>query len=455
MDSLPFDAQRTINFFPILDEYGKEVAQLFGTPGLSLFGSVGTGPHRGNFTADNGRSFFVSGSELYEVDSVGNGTKRGDLNQSSGIVSYAESDLELAICDGETLYILNYATNVFQEVSDPDFPGASSVTYIDGYFIVSKPNTGEFYISAIRDGLSWNALDFATAEFSPDNLLRVYSALGQLFLIGDVTTEIWSNTGASEFPFQRISGALINIGTESPETVLEDDNSLFWVGKNKKGTGIVYRTEGFSPVRISTEAIESLLQAAPTPSELRAYAYQQKGHLFYVITGGGLETTPCYDTTTQLWHERAYLNSEGNFEQHLGSCCTLVNGKHLVGDRRNGNIYDMNLTTYSDNGDEIAAERIYTHISNEDERIRFNKLVVGVESGVGTQTGDDADPKISLRLSKDGARTWSTTYYKSIGAVGKYKTKVAWRRLGVTEQMTFRVRISSRVKKAITGSYLQ
>jgi hypothetical protein len=457
MFSLPFDAQRTINLFPVLDEMGKEVSSLYMTPGLLEFADTGAGANRGCFTADNGRCFFVAGSTLYEIDSAGVTTSRGSLNQSSGNVTFAENGLQLAICDGSTLYILTYSTNAYSEVTDSDFPGAASVTFLDGYFIVNEPNTARFYISALFDGLSWGALDFATAEGSPDNLVRVFAALGQLWLMGERTIEIWNNTGGSAvstFPFQRVNGARIDIGILAGNTTVNADNSLFWLGGDEYGRGFVYRTNGFSPVRISTEAIELKLQEVANLAEVTAYAYQQQGHLFYVLTGGGLETTFVYDVSTQQWHERAFLNDDGLLEQHLGISCTFAFNKHLIGDRRNGKIYEMSMDYYSDNGEEIVRDRIYTHISNEDTRIRFNALDIGVETGVGTQSGDDANPQISLRLSKDGARTWSNSYTKSIGAVGKYQTKVTFRRLGVADQMTFRIRISSRVKVAITGSYL-
>ncbi len=51
--SIPFDGQRTINLYPVLDQQGKEVSALYGTPGLTLFGTAGTGPIRGLFTANH------------------------------------------------------------------------------------------------------------------------------------------------------------------------------------------------------------------------------------------------------------------------------------------------------------------------------------------------------------------------------------------------------------------
>lgn len=453
-NSLPFDAQRTVNLYPVLDQMGKEISALYGTPGLLLFGTAGVGAVRGMFAATNGRVFIVSGSTFYEIDNAGAVTNYGSLLQSSGIVSIAENGLQLCICDGIKLYIFTYSSNTFAVVSDADLPSVSTVTFLDGYFIASKNSSGSFYISALYDGASWAALDFATAESSPDNLLRVYNALGQLWLMGDTTSEVWTNTGASAFPFQKIAGANIETGILAPHTTVALDNSLFWVGKDRFGQGMVYRASGFTPTRISTEPIELLIQAATNTDEIRGYAYQDQGHVFYVLTGGGLETTLVYDLTTEQWHERAYLSAEGVYEQHRGSCGVFAFGKQLVGDRENGNIYQLDMNTYTDNGDAILRERIYTHLSNEGKYMRFKSLEIGFETGVGLQNGQGSNPLVALQLSKDGAKTWSTTFTTTIGAVGQYQTSVMFNRLGVARQMTFRIKISDPVKIAICGSYL-
>jgi hypothetical protein len=570
--SLPFDAQRSINLFPIMDQTGKEVASMYGTPGLYSFASISNAPMRGMLLAGNGRAFAVSGSQLFEVSSNGDGTLRGSLNFSTGTVYMVENGVQLAICDGINLYIFTYATNVFKQIiggqeyvtngnftsssgwtlgsgwsisggqavassssaaisqtaaitivsgvtytltytvssfsagtitpsiggtagiarsangtytetivagstqaiaftgassftgditaisiNDPAFGLPASVgtlTFLDDFFLVSANGTRQFFKSAANDGTSWNALDFASKESSPDNLLCVKAAIGQLWLLGAKTTEIWTNTGAALFPFQKISGGQMTQGIYAPATAIELDNTIIWVGGNIEGQGVVYRATGFIPRAISTGPIDIMIRNATDGANMRAYAYQEDGHVFYVLTGGGLATSLVYDITTDMWHERAYLNDQGEYEQHLGCCFMQAFGKHLVGDRTTGNIYVMDTNTYTDDGQTLSRERIYTHLSDEAKRVRYNSLVIGVESGVGLQSGQGSQPLIELQLSVNGARTWSDSYFEPIGAVGAYRNKAEFRRLGVTEQMTFKIRITDPVKCSITGSYL-
>lgn len=450
--SLPFDAQRSINLFPVMDEMGKEVASLYGTAGLREFTEIGAGPIRGEFKSGNGRVFAVSGTNLYEILNDGSSINRGSLSGSSGSVTIAEGINHLAICDGQKLYYLVYSTNVFAQVTDTDFPtSVGYVSNLDGYFIVNQNGTGRFYKSAINDVTSWAALDYATAESSPDSLNAPVSAVGQLWLFGETTTEIWTNTGASIFPFARIAGAVMQVGVLAPNSAQELDNTVFWVGQDKFGHGMVFRANGFQPKRVSTTPIEKIIQDCSNPEDINSWAYQEDGHLFYVLTGGGLMTSLVYDLTTQQWHERAFLNDDGILEQHLGSCHVFAFGKHLVGSRRDGKIYEMSLDIYDDDGEEILRERIYTHIIDEGKRLRYNSLEIGLETGVGLA---DQNPTVSLQLSKDGARTWSSWFTGGFGKLGEYQTRVKFRRLGVADIMTFKLRVTDKVKVAITGSYL-
>lgn len=452
--SLPFDAQRTINLYPVSDSQGgSEATALYGTPGLRTFATAGTGPVRGVYPAANGRAFTVSGSILYEILANGSVINRGSLNTSSGIVTISENGFQLGVCDGDKVYMFTYDTNTFGIVTDPDLPSCGGIEFIDGYFVVNQNNSGKFFISAINDGTSWDPLDFATAESSPDKLNRAINFLGQLGLFGSKSLEIWRDTGAALFPFTRISGNA-PIGSIAPYTILPIDTSIFWVGSNDQGQGIVYRAQGFSPVRISTSPIEAILQKVRDPSLLRAWTYQQDGHPFYVITGENLETSLVFDISTELWHERAYLNAQGEYEQHLGSCAMYAFGKTLVGSRRDGRIYEMSQSFYDDDGDALQRRRIYTHLNDELKQVRYNSLQIGFEVGVGLQTGQGSDPLVSLRISPDGAKTWSKFYTTSIGKVGKYTQQVTFRRLGIQQQCTFEISISDPVKVAIIGSYL-
>lgn len=452
--SLPFDAQRTVNLYPVVDETGegKEVSALYGTPGLISFAEVGIGPIRGVFQSTNGRAFIVSKTELYELFNDGTSTLRGTLTTDITNVSIDENVTQLGICDGTNIYIFTYATNAFVTPTLP-FTPALTITQQGGYFIANT-NNGQFYISALADGTSWNALDFATAESSPDGLLRVFSCNGQLWLQGDRTTESWVNSGDVDFPFTRIQAARMEVGTAAPHSVVAIDNSMVWLGRTKEGQGIVYRASGYNPQRISTFAIEYLINQIDDLSEVKAWAYQKDGHTFYALSYAPFGTTIVFDIATGLWHERAYLEEDGTYSAHRGGTCMYAFGKHLMGDIITNNIYELSTTAYDDNGRELRAQRTFTHMNNEGKSFSVNTVQIDFEYGVGLVTGQGDDPVVWLEISVDGGRTWGSELLATIGRIGAYKWRAYWNKIGYTEnQMTFRVTISDPVKRSICGAY--
>lgn len=453
---LPFDAQRSINLYPVVDdsEGGKENAALYGTPGLSAFATIPDSPIRGVFASAKGRAFVVAGVGLYEVTSGATVTLRGTLTSNESICTIAENVTQLAVCDGADLWILTYSTNVFAKVTDADFPTASSVAFQDQLFIVNKPSTAEVYISAVADGYSWAALDFQTAESSPDNLVRVFSAFGQIWCFGETTTEVWYNSGDTTYPFTRVEGAKIQIGLAAKHSVVEMDNRIFWIGNDKDGKGIVYAAQGYTPVRISTHAIELLLRSATDLSAVRSYTYQEDGHIFYAITGGGMTTSLFYDAATGLWHERAYLEADGSLSAHRAVAHMYIFGKHLVADKTSGVIYEMSNSYYSDNGDEIFRQRTFTHLHDENKRFVVRELQVDFEAGLGLTSGQGSNPVALLETSNDGGKTWSSQYTARIGALGNYKARAVWRRLGQFDLFTARITVTDPIRVAICGAYL-
>lgn len=450
--SLKQDAQRTVNLWAVQDQNGIDVAALYSRPGLNLLGVTGTGYGRGGLQVANNRVFVVSGSQLFEQKGDGSSVDYGSLDSSTGYVTMADNGFQLAVCDGTSLYIFTYATNVFQKVVNPNLPSASSVIFLDGYFIVSKsPNSGIFQISAPYDGTSWAALDFATAESSPDSLLCVLSVQGQLVLYGVQSTEFWQNTGAANFPFQRTnSAAKMSVGTLAPYTVLELDNTGYWVGQDNQGKGIVYKADGFTPVRISTTPIELLLQAAPDPINLRSFSYQEMGHTFYAITGGGMTTALVLDLATELWSEWAYLDEAGNYELPLQSYVFYAFGKIIALDRLNGNVYEQKMDFYSDNGNPIARERVFTHVFSQSQRFRIANLAIFFESGVAND--EVPNPVALLYISADAGRTYGTPFVAPLGEVGQFNERGAlfWQ-CGSYFQCTFKTRVTDAVKVVICG----
>jgi hypothetical protein len=480
---------RMINLFPeVIPEGGHTPAFLNRAPGLKLEVAVGTGPIRGLWTF-GAYAYVASGNTLYKLDSEYNITTLGIL-ANDGPVSMADDGTHLFVaCNGPS-FIYNASTDAFGEITDVDFPGALTVSYLGGYFVFIEPDSQRVWVTELLDPTSIDPLDFASAEGSPDGLVSSITDHSEIWLFGTNSVEVWYNAGTADFPLQRIQGAFNEIGCAATYSVAKLDNGLFWLGADARGRGIVYRANGYTGTRISTHAVEWQIQQYGDISDAIAYTYQQDGHAFYVLTFPTADRTWVYDVATQAWHERASFTN-GDFGRHRSNCQMSFNQKIIVGDYQNGNLYSFDLEVYAD-GPRIQkwlrSWRALPTGTNNLNRTAQHSLQLDAESGVGAVGVTEVpghiyltplnlvndlgiedeivivnsidlyvEPQVMLRWSDDGGHTWSNEHWQTMGTQGAYGTRVFWRRLGMTGKLrdrVYEVSGTDPVKIAIMGAEL-
>jgi hypothetical protein len=315
----------------------------------------------------------------------------------------------------------------------------------------------------------------------------------EIWLFGQSTVEVWYNAGLPDFPLSRIQGAFIEIGCAAPFSVAKLDNGVFWLSSDARGRGMVYRSNGYAGVRISTHSVEWQIQQYADITDAVAYTYQQDGHSFYVLNFPSADITWVYDAATQAWHQRAgWLNNE--FTRHRGNCQMAFNGQIVIGDYLTGQIYAYDPTVYTEAGAVqkwLRSWRALPTGTNNLKRTTQHSLQLDCESGVGldgatpatttylSSISSDAasagaisgeseettseiivqgsDPQVMLRWSDDGGHTWSNEHWRSMGKLGQTGRRVLWRRLGMTMKLrdrVYEVSGTDPVKIAIMGAEL-
>jgi hypothetical protein len=455
---------RLVNLFPEATADGGKTAGFFNrAPGLKFQQTIGTGPIRALWAHQtNGSDFYVvSGTQFYKVTGLtATPTLLGTVT-GTGPVSIADNGTQIFLACNPDGFIYNEVTNVFSQITDPDFTGAVTVGYLDGYFVYNEPNSQKVWVTQLLDGTSINPLDFASAEGSPDGLVAVNINHREAWLFGTDSVEVWYDAGLADFPLTQIQGAFNEIGCVAAFSIAKLDNALFWLGTDARGQGIVYRANGYTGVRVSTHAIEYAIAQYGNISDAVAYTYQQEGHAFYVLTFPSGNATWVYDVSTQSWHERAGWDTPtGQFTRHRSNCQCNFGGNTVVGDYQNGNIYTLDLGVYADNGDIqkwLRSWRALPTGTNNLKRSSQHTLQLDCESGTGLNTGQGSDPEIMLRWSDDGGHTWSNEHLSKMGKIGQYYRRVFWRKLGMTLKLRDRVYEVSQtdpVKAVIMGAEL-
>jgi len=555
------DARMVNLYPEIIPEGGKEAAWLQRAPGLRQLAVFPTGPVRGLWTyggygyAVAGSKLYRIDTDwsYHELGTVGgsgnvnmvdNGTQLFIAAGVNGYI-YNNSDITLvcdttsgdatvtttdtsniwvgqpvtgsgipaattvaSITDGTTFELSANATATatgvtlafspfFSTITDPDFYGAVGVGFLDGYFVFNEPNSQKFWVTASYNGLSIDALDFASAEGSPDNLVTLIVDHREVWLFGQNSVEVWYNAGTPDFPLARVQGAFNEIGCLAAYSVAKLDNGLFWLGSDARGNGIVYRSKGYSGERVSTHAVEWQIQQYTTLSDAVAYTYQQDGHSFYVLNFPTANTTWVYDVATGVWHERAGWDNN-KFTRHRGNCQMNYNNTIVIGDYVGGGIYAYDSTVYTEAGSTqkwLRSWRALPTGQNDLKRTTQHSLQLDCEAGVGLEGYTQAEynaityiydrdntfildragsalrirdyqdygvtiganANVMLRWSDDGGHTWSNEHWKSMGQVGRTGYRTIWRRLGMTLKLrdrVYEVSGTDPVKIAIMGAEL-
>jgi hypothetical protein len=451
--SINADAQRSLNCYVEMDNASPRAPlRLLGTPGLRKVATLVTGPVRG-MIAEGGYVWAVAGGTVYRVSPAYVVTTVGTIGTTTGAVGMASNGSEIIIVDGSAGYLLTVATATMAAISDADFPnGVRQAAYQDGYFVVTGDGTQSFYISGLLNGGAWDGLDFASAEGSPDNTVGVISDHRELWLFGANSAEVWVNTGNNDFPFERSGNTFIEHGCASAGSIAKLDNTVFWLGADDRGTGMVWRADGYTPLRISTHALELALSGY-TLTDAQAFAYQQEGHGFYVLHFPTDGKTWVYDAATQQWGERAYRDAlTGELARWRANCHAMLGGLHLVGDCVDGRLYVLDMDYFSDDGDPILRLRTAQTQEQLQTRIFYSELQIDMETGVGLATGQGSAPLLMMRYSNDGGHTWSNERTATVGAVGEYGARCRFMRLGAGRNRVWEISMTDPVKFCVLGA---
>lgn len=421
-------------YFSPKEIYGRDA--LVGRPGLLEFCDTGTSLKARAIIGTETSLYAIFGNGFYGIDTFGNSTLLGTLNEETGSAWMEWNGSKIRIVDNG--YCYDYEDDTLTEVTGDDMgftPG--SLAFEGSYFLAH--NLDNFYES---DATGWNELDYAITAVKPDNLVGVYVAGSEVYAMGTQSGEMYYNSGGASFAFSKIPGGNIPCGCAAKKSPAEFMGALLLLNH----LGVVVQAAP-QPIKVSNEYVDSQIEDLGKINDAVGFCFTMAGHTFYVLTFPAGDKTFVLDLTTRFWSE--WKTGTGRWRPN---CYAKAYGKHLVGDYTNGKIYELSRTTYSDDGDEIIRERAMPLPTQSIVDIPSFRLEM--ESGVGLDSGQGSDPKVALTYSTDKGKTWSNEIWRDIGKAGKYKHQAVWNRLGSHYEFTPKIIISDPVKTVITGAYI-
>ncbi|MCA0846117.1 packaged DNA stabilization protein gp10 [Salipiger thiooxidans] len=430
--SYAYSGERLVNCF-LRPSDGATSGVLLCRGGLTKHVDLGTGgPVRALaklggsiYAVSVGTVWKVTGAAVVSVGSVSDGETYIAVNRS-----------QIAIVVGGKYYVCDGSAT--SEVSTGAVDTPVGVVEADGYMIVFGTGAGLgdlVQVSALDDASTFEADQFAAAEYKADSLVGAIVDHGQLHLFGEETVETFYNSGDVDFPFAPNRAAVIEHGCINGKTIEKADSAVYWVAPDGK----VLRNFGGSPEVISTPEIKDALAKSTVTG---GFTFSERGHEFYAVTRAD-GTTFVFDMVTRLWHERVKGLLYGPW---AAICRVNLDGTQYFG-CDNGVIATMSETVYQDFGNYLQLEFETPLQVNGGELFRVSRIHIDVDSGTG---GLGRTPKCMLQVSTDGVN-WGRERWRDLADLGQYGKRAAWHGLGQFRRGKIRFRVTDPVKRDVIG----
>jgi hypothetical protein len=456
------EAQRCLNLYPETNPKDAVTPTThYPTPGLTRLGAAPiAGMWRGLYFATNRVLYGVCGPKVYSINESWVCTELGTIPNATTPVSMTDNGEYLIIVDGGAVgWTVELGSGIFAPIADANFLGADFVGYLDTFLVFNEPGTKNFY-SSDSNAITFDPTYKAGKTGFPDKIVALVVNHVEIWLIGERTTEIWSNAGTPGLPFQRIAGVFIQHGCAAKYSVASYNLQLFWLSQDNNGQALVLLGSNYQVKNISTPALSDALAKYSAIDDAIGFVYQQGNHVFYVLTFPTESKTWCYDMSTDMWHERAYVDSNGVEQRIRANCTAFAYGQNVVGDWNNGLLYSLDLNNFTDNGTPIVRRRGFPHVMNDGKVVYHAQFIANVEVGTGSGNenplpGMEArTPVLNLRWSDTKGKTWSQPVAASLGAIGEYETAPSWRDLGSARDRVYELFWSENCMVALNGAYV-
>jgi hypothetical protein len=478
--SIIASAQRCVNLYPEVNRKDALTPTThYQRPGLRpLSNPPIPGIGQGLFHASNGAVYAVVANNLYFISPIDYSFNfLGSLTPNIvNPVSMADNGVTLVLVDGSPNgYAVTLASNSFQGIVDSTgtFQGAVKADYIDTFLLFgpSPPGSNQF-ISTTSSQVQFNGLYVGGKTDYPDPMVAIIVNNHEVLVFGTLKSEIWYDAGNSQFPLAELPGAFIEHGVVAPYSIAASDISVFWLGQDLQGQGVVFRRRGYLTTVISNHALSYALRAAKRAGaslqDAIGYTYQLDGHYFYVLTLPQADMTWVFDDAisdpTLAWHQRGWTDVNGTLHRDRVMSFAHLDGVPLGLDWQYGTLYMLDPLYYYDtvNGVNYAIEyrRTFPKIGNgADESgqlvegngklLNYTAFIPDVESG-----NDLAAPNLRLAFSDDRGKTFTGVQQQTLGGLGNYGNWPTFRVLGMARDRVFELSWQSNGEAALNGAWV-
>jgi hypothetical protein len=437
-------AESTVNMFVT----GKDINNPALVPyfGYKSILDLESGEARGIFVSTRlGAMIVVMGRKVYRVSKFLTANEVGELDTASGDVNITDNiNSQITIEDNNKIYVYDYANSSFSSPSVDFVP--VFLDYQDTYTIATD-NEGNWRLSESSDSTIWPPLDLRQLQTKADTLRAAVVLNRQLWIIGTVVSELWTDQGLQLFPYVRDNSVSIDYGAVSTSSIATGFKMLVWLGKNAKSQNVIVYTSGGPPVELSPGGLDYVLNAVCFPESSYGFLFQQDGHIFYQLTFNKDNLTVVYDFTSGEWHRA----TDEKRDFHIARDVVFFNGKTYFISFVDSKLYELSsdITTYD--GEEIPRYRILPPIRFDDDApFVLNDVTLQMEQG-----NNSGITKVGLSVAKNSGNSFGNVVEVEANSVGNRQGKMSWHGMGRAINCTMKFEFWSKGRFVITGGSME
>jgi hypothetical protein len=483
-ESLIANSQRAVNVFAEMNPANTKPTfptTQYVRPGLKPLGAPpNPGLSRCLYGATNGDGYAVIGKAVYYIDPNWQFNFLGNLIANRGTpASMIDNSKGVLVVDGSPQgYSINLTGNPLRQltqIADPNFFGADRVDFLDTFLIYNIPGTNQWGCT-LPDQIAFNGLFVGIKTAWPDPILAVVAIEREVWVFGPKKSEAWFNAGATPFPMQILPGVIIEQGCAAKYSPAKMDTNVYWLSQSPEGARMIMRGNAQNVAqRISTHAIEKEILKYARVDDAIGSVYQIQGHSFYELHFPTADRTWAYDQATEQWFEDASIDNNGTLHRARNAFTTYLYGKNVALDWATGQLYEIDLKSYTDNGQPIPWIRSFPHFTNELKYVNQVAIVgdfaigtrpntgevnqflspwsAGFSSGFGPLT-QVATPTVNLRISRDGGANFGNNRPKGLVSSGHYRSMMRWRGNGLARDWVLEFSSTSEMSGGLNGAYV-
>lgn len=365
---------------------------------------------------NQGVLYRVVGESLYSIASDGTHTSLGTIPGEARCIISALGSSIIVVNGAGLVYIWNGTT--LTQNTDVNLGTPNGVAVLNNQAIYDAGTGQGFDVSDVGDPATISGLNNAQAESASDELVLPYAYRETLYLMGGDTTELWWNSGQGNPPFDKIQGAVIQVGLDARYSVADDEDFIYFLGSDKQFHALTAGASAVDEV-ISTPEMSKEIQNYATTSDCIGWTMKLEGQKFYVAT------FPTQNITWVLPIGGEWFQwGSGSSGRIRANSYSNAYGKHLVGDYTTAKMYELKAEVYTDASDEIIRKRISAPIhgglfKQDGKAFEINSIELMVQVGQGLLTGQGSDPVIGISVSRDGGQTFGTERFLRVGKRGE------------------------------------